>query len=40
VREVLGCDGPTALARVRAVRENAVNNDAFSEWVSALPAPR
>ena len=40
VREVLGCDGPTALARVRAVRDNAVNNDAFSEWVSALPAPR
>ena len=40
VREVLGCDGPTALARVRAVRDNAVNNDAFSDWVSALPAPR
>ena len=40
VREVLGCDGPTALARVREVRENAVNNDAFNDWVSALPAPR
>ena len=40
VREVLGCDGPTALAKVRAVRDNAVNNDAFSEWVSSLPAPR
>ena len=40
VREVLGCDGPTALARVRAVRDNAVNNDAFAEWVSSLPAPR
>ena len=40
VREVLGCDGPTALARVRAVRDNAVNNDAFSAWVGALPAPR
>ena len=39
VREVLGCDGPTALAKVRAVRDNAVNNDAFSEWVSSLPAP-
>jgi protein-tyrosine phosphatase len=39
VREVLGCDGPTALARVREVRDNAVNNDAFSEWVSSLPAP-
>ena len=40
VREVLGCDGPTALARVREVRENAVNNDAFNDWVSGLPAPR
>ena len=39
VREVLGCDGATALARVRAVRERAVNNDAFSEWLSDLPAP-
>ncbi len=39
VREVLGCDGPTALERVRAVRPRAVNNDALAEWVSALPAP-
>ena len=40
VRDVLGCDGPTALARVRGVRDNAVNNDAFAEWVRSLPAPR
>ena len=40
VRELLGCDGPTALARVRAVRERAVNNERFAEWLSALPAPR
>ena len=40
VREVLGCDGATALARVRAVRDNAVNNDLFAEWLSGLPAPR
>jgi hypothetical protein len=39
VRELLGCDGPTALDRVRAVRHRAVNNAAFSDWVSALPAP-
>ncbi len=39
VREVLGCDGRTALERVRAVRENAVNNDLFAEWLSELPAP-
>jgi protein-tyrosine phosphatase len=39
VREVLGCDGRTALERVRAVRHNAVNNDLFSEWLSELPAP-
>ena len=40
VRELLGCDGPTALARVRAVRPRAVNNDGFAEWLSGLPAPR
>jgi hypothetical protein len=39
VRELLGCDGRTALARVRAVRHRAVNNDVFADWVSALPAP-
>jgi protein-tyrosine phosphatase len=39
VRELLGCDGRTALERVRAVRHRAVNNDVFADWVSALPAP-
>ena len=39
VRELLGCDGPTALERVRAVRHRAVNNEVFSDWVSGLPAP-
>ena len=39
VRELLGCDGPAALSRVRAVRHRAVNNDVFAEWVSGLPAP-
>ena len=39
VRELLGCDGRTALARVRAVRHRAVNNDVFAAWVSELPAP-
>ena len=40
VRELLGCDGSTALARVREVRDRAVNNEGFAEWLSALPAPR
>ena len=39
VRELLGCDGRTALERVRAVRHRAVNNEAFAAWLSALPAP-
>ena len=39
VREALGCDGRTALARVRAVRDHAVNNDLFAAWLSELPAP-
>ena len=39
VRELLGCDGPTALGHVRAVRHRAVNNTVFADWVSALPAP-
>ena len=40
VRELLGCDGRTALERVRSVRHRAVNNDRFARWVSELPAPR
>jgi protein-tyrosine phosphatase len=40
VRELLGCDGRTALQRVRAVRHRAVNNERFARWVSELPAPR
>lgn len=40
VRELLRCDGRTALARVRAVRHRAVNNAGFAAWLSALPAPR
>ena len=40
VRELLGCDGPTALERVRAVRHRAVNNARFADWLSDLPAPR
>ena len=40
VRELLGCDGRTALRRVRAVRHRAVNNERFARWVSELPAPR
>jgi protein-tyrosine phosphatase len=39
VRELLGCDGATALERVRAVRERAVNNDLFAQHLSGLPAP-
>ena len=39
VRELLGCDGRTALGKVRSVRHRAVNNERFAEWVSALPAP-
>ena len=39
VRELLGCDGRTALERVRAVRHRAVNNAGFAAWLSALPAP-
>ena len=39
VRELLGVDGATALAHVRAVRHRAVNNEGFARWLSELPAP-
>ena len=39
VRELLDCDGRTALERVRRVRERAVNNEQFAAWLSDLPAP-
>jgi len=40
VRELLGLSGAEALDYVRQRRDRAVNNDAFADWLSSLPAPR
>ncbi len=39
VRELLGLSGEEALAHVRRRRRRTVNNQAFAEWLGALPAP-
>jgi protein-tyrosine phosphatase len=39
VRRLEGLTGAEALAHVRARRDGAVNNEAFSAWLERLPAP-
>lgn len=40
VRELLGLSGAEALAHVQSRRDRAANNEAFADWLRALPPPR
>ncbi len=39
LRSLEDLTGAEALARLRSVRTNAVNNETFANWLSTLPAP-